>query len=73
MKFLKEQSAEEEPLGEDDNAITVKRVIKVTVQCGAGDCDFWGKMEGGLIDEGKAAFVCPKCGEVNHMKWLVDG
>lgn len=65
MKFLKKIKSK------DGAEIEVKRVLKVTVQC--EDCQFWGKMDGGVTSDGKGAvFACPECGTINRVKWEID-
>lgn len=61
MEFLKRLT------GSDGQTIEVKKALAITVQC--EKCDYWGKMDGGEIEGGKAVFQCPVCKTLNYVAW----
>jgi len=68
LKKLAEQGSEEAP----PNAVQIRRVVQMTIQCDS--CDYWGKMSGGqtVKDEGQGAFECPKCETIKYVKWMFN-
>lgn len=69
MRFLRKDK--DRSKDDSSNRLEVMRIMRITVQCDV--CEYWGKMEGGVLkeDQGYAAFLCPSCGSVKRMKWVI--
>jgi hypothetical protein len=67
LKFLKKKIEQENP---EEQKLQVRNKFQATIQCDG--CEYWGKMEGGVLvdDPQTAVFICPECESLKKVKWF---
>lgn len=68
MKFLEQPESKETETKQE--SIRVDRLVPMNIQC--IHCDEWSKMEGGPTGDGKAKYLCAKCGKITSIDWKFD-